>query len=369
MKIALIQDQLLTPAGSERVFYYMTQEFKEADIFTLCYNKNTTIPEFRNIKINTHWINVLIRNHKLFKFFFPLSTYAMEKWNFNSYDLIITSSATTAKYIKKFRGVHVCYCYFPTRAIWNFDNYFKSSSSNNIAVNLFQKLLGYFKQRDIAAARRVTKFIAISDVTKTAISNIYNSDSIVIHSPIDNTQFTPDPVKVDKGYFLVVSRLEKWKTIDYVITAFNGLNLDLRVVGSGPEKDELMLMSNKNITFLGRVGDEELVKLYRQATAVIFPTELEYGLVPLEANACGTPVIALGRGGITETMIPLGNDFCLAPTALYYSNPSASDLTEAIIKFNPNLFSQSALVENANRFSVESFKFKIRSQIKKWNYL
>ena len=368
MKIALIQDQLLTPAGSERVFYYMTQELKEADVYTLCYNEKTTLPGFRDIPIKTHWLNTLVRSHKAFKLFFPISTYAMERWDFSDYDLIITSSATTAKYIKKFRGAHICYCYFPTRAIWNFEEYFQSASSSDIPSNLFRILLNYFKKRDIKAASRVTKFIAISDVTKNAIRKIYNRSSVVIHSPIDNRHLTPNPIKIDKGYFLVVSRLEKWKAIDYVITAFNDLNYELRVVGSGPERDSLISMSNKNITFLGRVGDDELVNLYREATAVIFPTELEYGLVPLEANACGTPVIALGRGGVLETMVPVGNDFGLAPNALYYSSPDAADLTDAINRFNPKLFKQCDLVKNASRFDVDSFKLKLRCQMQEWGY-
>ena len=124
MKIALIQDQLLTKAGSERVFLYMAKTYPEADLYTLCYNKDTTWPEFKGLKINVHWLNFFIRNHGTFKIFFPISCFAMKLWNFKKYDLIITSSATTAKYITRFNAPHICYCYFPTRAIWSYENYF-----------------------------------------------------------------------------------------------------------------------------------------------------------------------------------------------------------------------------------------------------
>ncbi len=157
MRIALIQDSLLVPAGTERVFKYIIEEFDNADIFTIAYNRNTTFPEFKKYNINVSWANKLIRSHDSFKNFFPIATYIMQYWNFNDYDIIISSSATTAKYISRFSGKHYCFGYYPTRAIWGANEYFDKKS---IKAKIFKLLLPYFKKRDLDASRRVYKFIA-----------------------------------------------------------------------------------------------------------------------------------------------------------------------------------------------------------------
>src|SRR5262245_22725508 len=124
MRLALIQDQLLTPAGSERVFLYMAEEFREADLFTLAYNPARTWPEFQEFNINTTILNSIIRSHSAFKYMFPITTLVAQCINLYNYDIILSSSATVAKYIQRFSGVHLCYCYYPTRALWNFHEYF-----------------------------------------------------------------------------------------------------------------------------------------------------------------------------------------------------------------------------------------------------
>lgn len=358
MKIALIQDQLLTCAGSERVFLYMCQEFKEADIFTLCYNKETTLPEFKNFNIKVHPLfNKLIRSHKIFKIFFPISTYAMELWDFSKYDLIISSSATTAKYVKRFNGKHICYCYIPTRAIWNFDGYF--TGVVGFKERVFKLFKNYFKNRDMKAASRVYKFLAISEITRVAINNCYKRDSEVLFAPIelpilDNTNIQK------KDFYLIVSRLEKWKELEYPIKAFNKLNLPLKIIGIGPELSRLKNMANTNIEFLGGVDDNELSKYYSQALAVIFSPELEYGLVPIEAAAHGTPSIALGKGGVMETMI----NYDGKPTAIFYDHPDEKSLEDAVVSFQKISFETDILIKHAQSFSIPIFKNKFRNFVK-----
>lgn len=360
MKIALIQDQLLTSAGSERVFLYMAQEFKEADLFTLCYNPETTWPEFKTFKIKTHWLNAVIRNHRVFKMIFPIATMAMERWDFSDYDLIITSSATTAKYIKRFRAPHICYCYFPTRAIWNFDAYFNGGVG--MKERLFSFFLSYFKRRDVAAAARVSKFIAISNSTKLAIKNNYGADSEILFPPVDLERFAK--LGVEKGdYYLVVSRLERWKLLDYAIEAFNELGLTLKIIGSGPERGRLEACSGPNITFIGNVNDDVLALAYAEAKAVIFTPELEYGLVPIEAIAAGTPVIALGRGGVLETMIGLDDPQGRESTAVLYADPNKDSLMQAIIQFENSKFNSAILTSHAATFGIPEFRRKLRQII------
>jgi glycosyltransferase involved in cell wall biosynthesis len=358
MKIALIQDQLLTKAGSERVFLYMAKTYPEADLYTLCYNKDTTWPEFKGLKINVHWLNFFIRNHGTFKIFFPISCFAMKLWNFKKYDLIITSSATTAKYITRFNAPHICYCYFPTRAIWSYENYF--GNGIGLKERFFSYSLNFFKKADISASKNVSHFIAISEVTKKAIYNFYNRSSEILFAPIEISHIELPKEYKKKDYYLVVSRLEKWKLVDYSIEAFNELNLPLKIVGTGPEKDILESKSNQNIEFLGSVTDDELNLLYKEAKAVVFTPELEYGLVPLEACSHGTPVIALGKGGVLETMIGCDDEEIQKSTAVLFKNPNKDDLIDAINKFQNLNFSTDFLIQHSKLFGVEQFQIGLK---------
>ena len=361
LKIALIQDQLLTKAGSERVFLYMAQEFQEADLFTLCYNPDTTWPEFRNFRIATSPLNRIIQDHGRFKTLFPVATCWMEHWDFSAYDLIITSSATTAKYIKKFKGPHICYCYYPTRAIWSFDSYF--GRRRNLRERVFECLLPWFKNRDRAAAARVSQFIAISQSAAKAIRTCYQRDAAVLHCPIDVKRFKAGAQIAKQDYFLLVSRLEKWKQVDYAIDAFNRLGLPLRIVGAGPEEKQLRSMAGPTVSFLGAVDDEVLIRAYGEARAVIFPPELEYGLVPLEANAAGTPVIALGRGGVLETMVGMADVQKRRPTAILYADPTAECLMEAVRVFERARFAREELLSHVASFDIAEFRRRLRRMV------
>ncbi len=361
LKIALIQDQLLTRAGSERVFLYMAQEFQEADLYTLCYNPDTTWPEFRKFEIATSPLNRIIQDHGRFKTLFPIATWWMEHWDFSAYDLIITSSATTAKYIRRFKGPHICYCYFPTRAIWSFDSYF--GRERGLRGWVFECLMPWFKHQDLAAAARVSQFIAISQSAAKAIRTCYQRDAAVLHCPIDVERFKAGAQIAKQDYFLLVSRLEKWKQVDYAIDAFNRLGLPLHIIGTGPEEMKLRSMAEPNVSFKGAVDDGVLIRAYGEARAVIFPPELEYGLVPLEANAAGTPVIALGRGGVLETMVGMDDSRGRRPTAVFYTKPTAECLMEAVREFERARFSREDLLSHVAPFDIAEFRSRLRRMV------
>lgn len=361
LKIALIQDQLLTKAGSERVFLYMAQEFQEADLYTLCHNPESTWPEFKKLRIATSPLNRIIQDHGRFKMFFPLSTWWMEHWDFSGYDLIISSSATTAKYIRKFGAPHICYCYFPTRAIWSFDSYF--GRERGVRERIFEWLMPWFKSRDRAAASRVSQFIAISQSAAQAIRTCYQRDAAVLHCPIDVGRFKAGTLNAKQDYFLLVSRLEKWKKVDYAIEAFNRLRLPLRIVGTGPEEKRLRSMAGPTVSFLGAVDDDILIRTYGEARAIIFPPELEYGLVPLEANAAGTPVIALGRGGVLETMVGVNDSRGRTQTAIFYPEPTAECLMEAVGEFDRTRFSREDLLSHVAPYDIAEFRSRLRRMV------
>ncbi len=360
MKLAIIQDQLLTEAGSERVFLYMAQEFPEADIFTLAYNPEATWPEFRDFKINTSWLNSFVQTHDRFKTVFPLATHVMQNWDFNAYDVIMTSSATTAKYIRNHRARHICYCYYPTRAIWSRNKYFDGAKPG-LRETVFKLAYSHLKRRDMAAAQRVDEFIAISQSSRQAIQQFYQRDARVLFSPIDLDRFSVGAVFPKSNRYLMVGRLERWKRTDFAIAAFNRLGLPLDIIGSGPEEAALRAAAGPTIRFLGRADDTALVKAYGSARAVVFTPELEYGLVPLEAAAAGTPTVALGKGGVLETMIGPDDPAGRRPTAVFFEEQTPESLMAAIRRLETLEFPKTDLLAHAAQFGIPEFRRKLRA--------
>jgi glycosyltransferase involved in cell wall biosynthesis len=357
MKIAIIHDYLCGIGGSERMFQYMCEEFSEADAYTLAYNPAATFPYFRTRGIRTTWLNRFVQSTAAFRWSFPLATYVMQSLDLSRYDVVLSSSATVAKYASVPNGRHICYCYIPTRAIWHFDEYF----GNSVKAKLLKMTLPYLKRRDLAAARKIDRFIAISQASKDYIRQYYGRDAEIVYCPIELDKFHPSVKKGD--HYLIVSRLERWKKIDYAVEAFTRLDLPLRVIGAGPEEQRLRSMAGRKVTFLGAVDDATLAREYSEAKAVIFTPFLEYGLIPLEANASGTPVICYGKGGIVETMVPAegrqGQDG--NATAVFFNEQSADALIDAIRRFETYTFNSDTLVRHAQKWGVPSFKQKIRT--------
>jgi glycosyltransferase involved in cell wall biosynthesis len=281
----------------------------------------------------------------------------MQSLDLSHYDVVLSSSATVAKYVNVPKGRHICYCYIPTRAIWHFDEYFGSSAK----ARLLKLTLPYLKRRDLAAAKKIDQFIAISQASKDYIRQYYGRDAEIVYCPIELDKFRPSVKKSD--HYLMVSRLERWKKIDYAVEAFTRLDLPLRIIGAGPEEQRLRSLAGPKVTFLGAVDDATLAREYSEARAVIFTPFLEYGLIPLEANASGTPVICYGKGGIVETMVPTEDrpgqgD---AATAVFFNEQSAEALIDAVRRFETYTFDSNALVLHAQKWGVPSFKKKIRT--------
>ena len=360
MRMALVHDQLLSMGGSERVFQYMCETFPDAPAYTLAYNPHTTVPYFRDRAVRTTWLDPFVRTPTAFRNAFPIGTHVMERLDLREYDLVLSSSATVAKYVRVPHGKHVCYCYTPTRAIWQADTYF----SGGLKSAVFRAVLPHLRRRDLEAAQRCSRFIAISNMSRDQIRAAYRRDADVLPCPVELDRFAPAAARGD--HFLLVSRLEKWKRLDYAIEAFTRLGLPLRVVGGGEEEANLRAMAGPNIEFLGALDDAGVAREYGQAKAVIFPPHLEYGLVPLEASASGTPVIAYGIGGITETMIPWTPDRPQGgapPTALFFFEQTAESLMEAVRQFDACAFDERALVQHAQRWGVPEFRRRLRELV------
>lgn len=358
VRIALVHDYLCGVGGSERVFQHICETFPDADIYTLAYREKLTLPYFSKKKIKTSILNKFINSMSTFRLFFPVATHAMSYIDFKDYDLIISSSASVAKYINKKSAMHVCYCYYPTRAIWETDKFFKKLSLKKI---IFRLLLPYFKKRDLDASKKIDQFISISQYTKKRIKDIYKRNSNIINSPIDLKRiedFKSNNTSSKKNTYLVVSRLEKWKCVDTVIEAFNLNKEQLIVVGDGAEKKYLQSIADSNILFLGCVSDEKLYSLYLSSKAIIFPTYLEYGLVPIEACAFGKLSICIDSPGVRETMIPYdgNNQF----TSIFYNKNDPHKINEAIRKLSEVQPDHNFLYKHAQKYSEEVFCNSLR---------
>lgn len=357
MRIALVHDHLCGIGGSERIFQYLCEEFAEADVYTLAYNPKTTLPFFAHRKIHTTWMNRWIQSSEAFRWAFPIAASVMQRLDLSHYDLVLSSSATTAKYVKAPKGRHLCYCYIPTRALWHYDEYF-GVSFKRYFIKPFLKGL---KKRDFRVAQNIDRFIAISESSRNYIQQYYHRDAEVVYCPIDTDRFRPHHGKLD--HYLLVSRLETWKKVEYAIEAFNALGKPLKIVGTGSEEAKLRKMAKSNIVFLGSLSDEDLAKEYALCKAIIFTPFLEYGLIPLEANAAGTPVICYGYGGVEETMIPVGHPSHRPPTAVFFNEQTSTSLSDAVRIFEATSFDQDVLVQHASQWSIGSFKKNMRERI------
>jgi len=359
MRVLLIQDQMLTKGGSERVFSYLVDIFPEAEIFTSTYNKKTSIRFKGDEKILvSKFFNRIIKSHKTFKFFFPILTYYFQFKNLNNYDLIISSSATCAKYIRNFSGKHICYCYVPTRAIWEINNYFPKE---NLTKSIFKRLLPFFKKRDLKTSDFIDLYIGDSKESSRRIKKIYNGRTTYAYSPIEFSKYSSFFSDSKEDYYLVVSRLDLWKRVDIAIDAFNLNGKKLIVVGSGEAYDELKSKAKSNIKFLNNVNDKELGNLYSKAKGVVFTCDLEHGLIPIEANACGTPVICYGFGGVKDTMINFSGSNFKEATAVFFNEQNSLSLNEAINIFEGVEFDPYVIKNNAKRFSKTIFKRNIKN--------
>jgi len=359
MRIAILHDHLCGIGGAERVFQYFCEEFAEADAYVLSHNRRRTLPYFARRGVRTTVLNPFVRTMEAYRWAFVPATYVWESLDLSAYDVVLTSSAHGAKYARVPNGVHICYCYFPTRAIWNRAEYFGTSLKGR-ALDI---ALPYLRRRDLAAASRIDRFIAISRISQQAIAKYYARDSEIMFPPVDLDRFHPRGTRGD--HYLLVSRLETWKRVDYAIEAFNRLRLPLRVVGTGQLEQRLRAMAGPNITFLGALDDDALAREYAQARALIFTPRLEYGLTPLEAAASGTPVIGFGKDGFAEVMVPLGGADGRTPTAVFFDEQTADSLMAAVERFeNAGAeFDSASLRAHAVAWGVPAFKRRIRELV------
>ncbi len=351
MKIALVHEHLVKRGGAEKVLKDFLKIWPKADVFTIVKDKKFVKEYFKtNPKIYNSYLQKLPFAKKKYNWYLPFEPRAIESFNFKNYDLIISNSHSFAKGVN-FKGKtrHICYCHTPTRWIWlESESHVKRSNFPFFLKSVIPFLVEKLKTWDFQAAHKPNLIIANSHNVKKRIKKYYNRKSKVIWPAVDTKFFIPAN-KQRKDFFLYVSRLEPHKKPDLAIQAFSGTDYKLKVVGVGSMFEGLKKEAGKNIEFLGEVSNQELRELYQSTQALIFPQEEDFGLVPLEAQACGTPVIAYKKGGALET-IKQGQ------TGIFFEKPTPESLLNAVENFVPQRFSKILIRKHAEKFSFENFQ-------------
>lgn len=325
LRVAIIHHWLTTRRGGERVLEAFCRLFPHADIYTLVCNPELLSTPLKGHQITTSWIQKLPGAVHHYPCYAPLFPLAVEDFDLSQYDLVVSSDAAVCKgVLTRPETCHVCYCHSPMRYAWNAYPVYRDSIENSLKRLFFSLSMHYLRLWDHAAASRVDYFVANSRNVAARIQKFYCRRATVIFPPVEVSRFEIGNNIQD--YYLAAGQLVPYKRIDLAIEAFNELQRPLWIAGEGPEYRRLKQMARENVRFLGRTSDEELTKLLSQCRALIFPGEEDFGIVVVEANACGRPVIALARGGVMEIVDPELN-------GLLFTDESVSSLVKAVKKF------------------------------------
>lgn len=364
MKVALVHDWLTGMRGGEKCLEILCELFPEATVYTLLHKKDSVSETISRMKVKTSFVQNLPFASNHYQKYLPLFPTAIEQFNLIGFDLVISSSHCVAKgVITSPETCHICYCHTPMRYAWEmYYTYFSQNSVSPLIRWSIPFFMNYLRTWDEKSADRVDHFVANSQNVRRRIKKHYRRDSEVIYPPVD-TQFFDLSTK-EGEYYLVVSALVPYKRIDLAVLAFNELNLPLLIIGEGSEKKKLMKIAKKNIRFLDWQARSELKKYYRGCKALVFPGEEDFGIVPVEAQACGRPVIAFGRGGVTESVLGYHPDQKnTSPTGIFFDSQTKESLISAVRHLDSIRFNPECIRENALRFDKKVFKEKIREFI------
>ena len=353
MKVALIHDYLNQYGGAERILEVFHKLFPDAPVYTLIYDRRRMPEHFKKWDIKESFLRKFPFEKKLYEKYFLLMPLAIESFNLNDFDMVISISSAWSKGVITLPStVHINYMLNPMRFAWDSYHPLLSARKGLCKVLLFLGLY-FVRLWDVNTKNRPDNVIAISKTVAKRIEKFYGIKPMIIYPPVDTEFFTVDERVKKEDFFLMVSRLRPYKRVDIAVEAFNKTKLPLLIIGEGSLKGRLKRQANRNIQFLGKRSDEEIRSFYRRAQALIFPTFEDFGIVPLEASACGTPVIALKRGGATETIEEGKNG--------YFFYPQTSEaLLEAVLNFHGDDFEPKSVREISLKYSkiqfIENFR-------------
>ena len=348
-RVAIVHDALCVAGGAERLVLWMAKAFPSAPIYTSVYLPDQTFPEFRELEVHSLALAKLVNTERQFKLLFPFWLMELQKLNFDSYDYILSSSTYLAKYIRPSKKVlHRAFIHAPFRLLWRTESYSRESlPTPRLLYPLINASLPRLRRWDQEETRKIPRIATSCQNIANEIKQIYGLPAQVIYPPVKINRHLIR-LQTQEDYFISVSRLISHKRVDLAVEACTRLKKRLIIVGDGPERSNLEKMAGETIQFVGSVNDEKLDTLYINATALIFTSHEDFGIVPLEAQASGIPVIAYGKGGVLETVKD-------GVTGLFYPNQTVESLIESVIHFNNIQFDQSRIIDWVSKFDERTF--------------
>ncbi|MCC7044398.1 MAG: glycosyltransferase [Acidobacteria bacterium] len=353
-RVVLVHDWLTGMRGGEKVLESLCRLFPTADLLTLVHARGSVSPLIEARRIRASIVQHLPRPVRFYRHYLPIFPTAIEGFDLDDVDLVISTSHCAAKsVVPSGRATHVCYCHSPMRYAWDqFESYFGRERLGRAGSAAARPVLAWLARWDRATAGRVTHFVANSRFVAGRIGRYYNREASVLHPPVDTRFFTPGD-SPPQPYFLVVSALVPYKRLDVAVRAATRLGVHLKVVGTGPDLGRLRAQADGHTTFLGAVDAPTLRDLYRHALGLVLPAEEDFGIAPVEAMACGRPVVALGRGGATETVVP-------GLTGQLVETQSVEAFADAMDHVQRGRYDAGELARHAAHFSLEQFELGLR---------
>jgi len=379
LRVAIVHYWFVGRAGGERVVEALAELFPQAELFCLVADRSVLAPVLQTRKLETSFLQHIPGSRRFHRHFLPLQPLALEQFDLSGYDLVISSESGPAKgVITSARTCHICYCHSPMRYIWEMYPAYRRTMGPLVG-SIFSLTAHYMRLWDVATAGRVDHFVANSRFVASRIRKHYRRESTVIHPPVETASAWLAPSPGD--YYLAAGRLVDYKRFDLAVAACNRLGRPLKIVGEGPQYKQLRRMAGPTVEFLGRLNDTGMKEALAGCRALLFPGEEDFGIIPVEAQAFGRPVIAYGSGGALETVrgidsvedAPLSQN---APTVhgatepltgVFFSHPTQSDLVRAILDFEAieSRFSPQAIRAHALQFDATVFRQRFSGFVSK----
>ncbi|HDZ0847887.1 TPA: glycosyltransferase family 4 protein [Klebsiella pneumoniae] len=371
ISVGIVADWLVTYAGAERVVKEMIELFPDSDVYSIVdFLSDEARANFNNKKSTTTFIQHLPKAKQKYQTYLPLMPLAIEQIDVSKHDVVLSSSHAVAKGVLTGPDqLHISYVHSPIRYAWDLQHqYLKEAKLDKGLKGLLAKyLLHKIRMWDVRTSNGVDHFIANSKFISRRVKKVYGRDADVIYPPVEVERFDFNDNKED--FYLTASRMVPYKRMDLIVEAFANMpDKRLVVIGDGSEMPKVKKKAASNIEILGYQPDQVLHDYMRRAKAFVFAAEEDFGITPVEAQACGTPVIAYGKGGVLETVRPYGIS---NPTGLFFERQSISSLVETVKKFDKiqNLILPSDCKENSQSFSSDRFKRELNTYIEqKWKF-
>jgi glycosyltransferase involved in cell wall biosynthesis len=350
-RAAISHEWLTIPGGSEKVVLEILGLLPQAEIFTSVYDPTSPWPPaIAGARVHESWLGRLPSARRNYPRLLPFMDAAFRSFDLNGFDLVVSSNHACAKNIKTPADArHVCYCHTPMRYVWD-PAFLEGERLGRAGRTVFQAALPFLRRADLRGARQPDTFVANSTVVADRIRRFYDRDASVVHPPVDVARFLDRPRAVaDDAPYLVFGRVVPYKRADFAVAACERLGRRIIVAGDGRDLDRVRSVAGPNTTFAGRVDDDELAELFATSRALLFPGEEDFGIVPVEAQAAGLPVIGNAAGGIRDSVVD-------GRTGVLYDVPTVNGLVEAIERFETLELDDADLRENARRFAPERFR-------------